>query len=636
MHSADFLESLTPRTSETKAVRRFFRIIFWIGFFIVSIVVAYLLTLSIFGYLVYTNAKEAISAVKKLDAGGASIALSSAKHWAGVLHGELVIIEPFERIPLIGPQFQSARLSAEAAIDGFTAAEMLMVPFGDSVKSLATFKRNGTSSINAYRSMPSDAKRELLQNILDSAPIINKAAGKIREADETLRQIPSDDISSVLRAKINPVQTALHEIRVDFDAFSSMARLLPELLVKGGERNMILVFQNSDELRPTGGFIGTYGIFNAKDGDFSLSDIRDVYTLDRPASKFFKETPPEPLAKYLASTNWYFRDANWSPHFPESAARLLDFYVRERGERGSEMDGVIAVNPRVIEGLSKLVGCITVQQIDFCPENILARVQYQVEKGYDLEGIPDAERKQIIIPLATEFLKRLYELPIEKLPEVFDVVRNSFLKKDIQMWSSDTNLQGAIIDAGIAGQLSYDTSDGFMVVDANLGGMKTDPYVKREITYKVEQNGENYIGTISIKYKNTAPEENWKWTTYRTWTRVFLPLGSEWLSTEGSLENDRGKNPEMLPGKTAVQDELGFTSFGTFTAIGIGEERMLTFYFRLAPQVVRSIRRFDYSLTVLREPGSPDPALTLDLGFDKKLKVKTDLSVDRKFILNEP
>ena len=45
-----------------------------------------------------------------------------------------------------------------------------------------------------------------------------------------------------------------------------------------------------------------------------------------------RETPPEPLKKYLRVPSWYMRDSNWSPDFAVSAMNVEKFYRLEGGK----------------------------------------------------------------------------------------------------------------------------------------------------------------------------------------------------------------------------------------------------------------------------------------------------------------
>ena len=104
-----------------------------------------------------------------------------------------------------------------------------------------------------------------------------------------------------------------------------------------------------------------------------------------------------PDGKYLGVKAWYFRDANWSPDFPDQRQDLMDFYVRERAMGGTPVAEpptvLIAFQPDVFEGALTLTGPITVRGKTFDRRNVFDLLQYEVEVGFAAEGIRSATAK---------------------------------------------------------------------------------------------------------------------------------------------------------------------------------------------------------------------------------------------------
>ena len=115
-------------------------------------------------------------------------------------------------------------------------------------------------------------------------------------------------------------------------ALSSLANeLLPT------EHRILLVSQNSAELRPTGGFIGSYGILTIGPEGVKLDSYKDVYTLPNPPGR----VPMPPGALMTKRMDFQFRDANWWIDFPTSARKMLGFWA-DMGQ--PPVDGIIAVD----------------------------------------------------------------------------------------------------------------------------------------------------------------------------------------------------------------------------------------------------------------------------------------------------
>jgi len=128
--------------------------------------------------------------------------------------------------------------------------------------------------------------------------------------------------------------------------------LLPDLLERD-DQNWLLLAQNNEELRPSGGFITSVGMLEILDGLPALRDFRDSYQVenwDQP-----HPDPPLPLREYMRLDLWVTRDANWWPDFPTSALAVSDLYFLNQGVA---VDGVIAADmiaaERLLEALTPL------------------------------------------------------------------------------------------------------------------------------------------------------------------------------------------------------------------------------------------------------------------------------------------
>src|SRR3989344_28805 len=97
-------------------------------------------------------------------------------------------------------------------------------------------------------------------------------------------------------------------------------------------KKYLILFQNPSELRPTGGFPGTYGVVTFKDGKLQDLKVDDVYNLDGQ----LQELIVPPIQLQHITPNWGMRDANWFIDFPTSARKITAFYKKESGY---EVDG---------------------------------------------------------------------------------------------------------------------------------------------------------------------------------------------------------------------------------------------------------------------------------------------------------
>jgi hypothetical protein len=77
-----------------------------------------------------------------------------------------------------------------------------------------------------------------------------------------------------------------------------------------------------------------------------------------------------------------------------------------------------------------------------------------------------------------------------------------------------------------------------------LASLKTDYAIDRELKYSIRPDGDRFIATAEMVYKHNG-KFDWRTSRYRTYARIFVPVGSEWISTTGAMKWDRtvGEGP---------------------------------------------------------------------------------------------
>jgi hypothetical protein len=175
---------------------------------------------------------------------------------------------------------------------------------------------------NIYANKSSDPKNDFFQanaTLKNTLLVVQKL-----QAED---QLPKD-----IMAKFNEINDITAIIENTIDTY-------PNLLGFEGKKKYLLLFQNNMELRPGGGFIGSYGLLDVEKGDMTKFQIYDVYDADGKLTDHIE--PPYPLRRYLGASHWYLRDSNFAVDFPTSAAQASNFLQLETGER---VDGVIAID----------------------------------------------------------------------------------------------------------------------------------------------------------------------------------------------------------------------------------------------------------------------------------------------------
>lgn len=547
--------------------------------------------------------------------------------------------KPLIAVPWIGRQVKAADRLLTVGFELSTAAEEFTVFLNQTIIAVA-----GHAEVS-YQVLTEQQKQEIIQRVLAATSLLNNLQERLAISAVAIDELPDSGLIKPLAEITVPFKELLPLINKIVDLGDKFRMILPELVGFPEEKVYLLLLVNNDELRPAGGFIGTYGILRIYQGELKEFYTRNIYEIDAPAENagLIKEEPPTPLVKYLGVPYWYMRDANWSPDYAISAENVERFYHLEQGEI-KRFDGVIAFTPWMIEEILGIIGPLAVEGETFTKDNFVDTLQFRVEQRFVQLGIPDIQRKAIIGVLGETIINRLFELPIKKLISTgFAILNRALTEKQLLIYHHNPIIQELAEQSNWAGRVIDTPNDYLLVVDANLAALKTDQVMDKSITYRIVPEDGRLRAKVAIRYKNNGGF-SYKTTRYRTYTRVYVPLGSEFIRGEGMMVTDR----DTRVGTVDVGEELGKTVFGAFIAIEPGDEGILSFEYYLPTSLKLKLDQDFYNLLVQKQIGTDQHKLTLDLLFDKPIKsatpgeksaehgdeyyrVLTDLRIDRGF-----
>ncbi len=417
--------------------------------------------------------------------------------------------------------------------------------------------------------------------------------GVARLDDVSPRAIPEEYRPAFLRIRAD-VASALEDLK----RVSASSAILLDAIGANGKRRYLVVFQNADELRPTGGFIGSFALMDLEDGKIAKMEIPAGGSYDLRGGFNQRILAPEQLR--LVNPRWEFQDANWFADFPASAQALMWFYEKSGGPT---VDGVVAVTSGVMQDLLRAVGPIEMPEYGktITAENFQTETQKVVEMEYDRET---NRPKQIISDMAPKLLKKLIDGGSVDLPKLAGALGNALASKDVQVYLRDETAQRAAADFGWTGALRpMQNADYLAVIDTNIAGGKTDGVIEESVRHETrfEEDGA-LVDTVSVtRTHHGKPGELFTGIKNIDYLRLYVPKGSTLLSAEGFqapaagyfLPPDTTLKPSTLlsavEGSTAtdassgttIHDESGLTVFGNWIQLEPGETKTIKVSYRL-------------------------------------------------------
>lgn len=449
-----------------------------------------------------------------------------------------------------------------------------------------------------FSSLPAADKEALLRTIYESEPELNGLKANLDLALFNIDKVSRFSILWPIYGRLSEYREQLREADSLLGNLLPLAHLLPALAGYPDGSDFLIIMQNNDELRPTGGFIGVYGLAQTKNGAIVSLDTEDSYHLDMPAVGKWQLPPPAPIKKYLEVENWYLRDANWVPDWPLAAAKIQEIYAGESAAVGlpaPRFDGIIAINPDFVSDLIALVGPITINGEEYNAANFQELLQYNVEIAYKERDISSWDRKEVVNELLKELEARLFRLPSVSWPQLLGIVRENIASRDLQLYFSDPSLEKLAYELGAAGEMKKVEGDFLEVVDANLAAFKSDAVVKKSISYKVLPGTTAAKAELELGYRHEG-DFNWRTTRYRSYTRVYTPYGSRLLSVNGLDES----KADFVSLDDPVLDK---TIFGFFFTVEPGTEKKIELEYYLPERITRDLDSGRYQLYVQKQSG---------------------------------
>ena len=379
----------------------------------------------------------------------------------------------------------------------------------------------------------------------------------------------------------------------------AVAQKISEELTKKDDvtRRYLFLLQNNMELRPGGGFLGQYVVATVKNGEVVKFYFEDANLLDQRIK--VKIPPPYPLRRKLGLKKWKFRDSNFSPDFPTNVKQAKRFFRYAGGN--ANFDGVFAVNATVLNDVLKITGPISLSngRYVYNSENAIDKLEEQVEKPYLFnENLDTQNRKWIMKKLASELKNKL--LTVGNIGKLVEFSRDELNNKNIQLNFTNPDLQKAVEEVGWAGEVNKDwDGDYLMLVDANLGALKSDAFVKRSLNYSVDLTTEVPTAVVDYKYNHTATHGDWRTSDYHSYIRLYSPKGS--VLTK-----------RVMVSYPITREEFNKTYFGVLFDALMNRETTAHFEYNLPVDI-----KNDYKLLIQKQSGVGDIPVHIHLKNDK-------------------
>jgi len=387
------------------------------------------------------------------------------------------------------------------------------------------------------------------EKILDEFKSLEQIDNHLKKISKNLNKIPDFLLTEQQTKELNLIQAKIRVTRRHLDDIQKFKNIFKQLSKK--EERILVLLQNQNEPRSTGGFTGS--VLNINLGKETISwEFSDIYSLDRlipndaqlPAPDFFHN-----LSQTIS-----LRDANFWPDFPTSSNKYRDFF---ESINEPVPNVILAINLNVIKELLLLTGPITIPKwgVTAHHHNVDLVLQFLVEAK--VAGRFSA--KEPLLSFAEELFKSktISEITTDQLLN-FDF-SNFITQKNILANSQNSELQKLFETWQIDGRVQQKKdADNFLYFDfISVGANKSEKFVWTKLWHdsEISPDGKvkNFVeiirnhalknGEISTLLQNSSWPENvgellndeellWKLGAgqNRTILRLFVPKNAKLLS----------------------------------------------------------------------------------------------------------
>lgn len=343
---------------------------------------------------------------------------------------------------------------------------------------------------------------QIVAGLSQASPGLAQAEVGLRQHQLALAELDPQQLSPGMARRV----VQLNQYFPQLISGLQLLQAMPVLLGAETPQTYLILTQNADELRPSGGYINAAGHVTVFQGQIIEFILQDSYAVDNLSDAY--PYPPDPIYQYMAAEYWVLRDASWSPDFPTAARTAIELY--ELGQ-GIAADGVISFDQHALTYLLQALGPINVNDDRVTGDNVieLMRKRWAPTAEQDLNREWLEQRKSFMLLLGETLRHRLEtDFGSINLPVLAASLNEALTRKHIVVYAENPALAGWLVENNWAGSLQDVQGDFLMAVDANLGFNKASPLVARKLKYHITlaPNGSAEART-RLSYQHRAPAQ---------------------------------------------------------------------------------------------------------------------------------
>jgi hypothetical protein len=338
--------------------------------------------------------------------------------------------------------------------------------------------------------------RVRLEPVERAAPDLVRAARGLSRATDLAVGATGPGLFPALRSALDRVTEGLRANATLVRKAADAAVLLPPALGADEPRRYLLAFLNLNDPRASGGFLGMYGLLEAREGALRLGEVAHANRLPpvRPSVELPREL--ERLFGVFGSARRLYQ-TTYPPDFPNSARIALAVWERSGGP---PVDGVLALDPVALAGVLAATGPV---EVPAWPEPLSAANAVEVlERETFLLPQPTSDRVQEAI--ARSVIQALFSRKLDAA-RLAPALTEAAAARHLQLYMTREEEQRLVARMGAAGDPAIPANP-LMVAWQGASASRAGYFAEPSIDYRAElgRDGSARV-TLRAALRNTAP-----------------------------------------------------------------------------------------------------------------------------------
>ncbi|MBI2357271.1 DUF4012 domain-containing protein [Candidatus Dojkabacteria bacterium] len=594
-----FKRDLTPQKAASLSIVTF--LILLLTYFIIYPV----MTIALGGYLTFNSLKSAKTHAAEFEMDSTQKDLEKASGYIDKISTSFGQMRWIFTISGASDTYENATQLIFASEYGIKGAREV----AQAVEPLSQYIQNFEPALNFQASLPSSSReyREYLTSLKENKTLLQKGVYNLNIASDLIGSVKTNTFPKPIQNYVLKLKQYNDELSKQILPMEKVVTFLPDILGIDGRVRYLILLQNPDELRSTGGWLSSYALISFEGGQIRELKVDDIYNLDGSLTNEKIEVPTSlPMRRALGVDIQTFSLSNWEPDL-QSVTALNEILINKT-DPGTEIDGTIAIDTELLKNLLTVWGEVIIpgETKPITAENLDERI-FNLHKQFT-PG--ESLKTPFLANLANTILQKVLTASTQEYAKIGGVLLDSLESKSTSIYLKNKEAFEYLNENGWSGTLKESYKSAPFSIEWNWGANKVNSKIERSINLNVDiLNTETIDYTYALAIKNSATSKVYPLGDYTNYLRVYLPENAQIKSVKGFTDTDY-----------QIYLENGFKIVGGWMNVPIQASKSFEIKYTLNEEssykpIAVNNEDIEFNLSLYKQPGTKDSTLSVNVTY---------------------